>query len=121
MKAIEFRAWDKENNEMIDADSFAFDSYEPLKDLFSDDSFVFEQFTGLLDKNGTKIYEGDIVVVRVLHDGDDDAWVQPAGPAIPCIVSWDNYYKCFDFKGCRRIIHNSNHFEVIGNIHKDVK
>jgi len=30
MKVNKFRAWDVENKKMIDADSLAFDFYEPL-------------------------------------------------------------------------------------------
>ena len=113
MREIEFRDYDCEAKVMryFNLDQYDREEHNSYGNIM--------QYTGLKDKNGTKIYEDDIVVVRELHDGDDDAWVQTCGPAIPCIVSWDDYYKRFDFKGCRRIIHHSDHFEVIGNIHQN--
>ncbi len=50
MREIEFRAWD-DNNKMFD--------YPNIIEL--NIGIGYQQFTGLLDKNGVKIFEGDIV------------------------------------------------------------
>jgi hypothetical protein len=58
-REIEFRAWDKENKVMeifgLPHNPEIFFKYDLNTDLM--------QFTGLLDKNGKKIFEGDILKI----------------------------------------------------------
>lgn len=69
------------------------------------------QWTGLTDKYGIKIFEGDIIIVINLHDNHDRYWKQPCGPAIPTLVIWDDENLSYD------VPRDSYNFKVIGNIH----
>jgi uncharacterized phage protein (TIGR01671 family) len=134
MRKIKIRAWDKELETYLNPEYFYITgegrgfTCEHLKGMYSDryeymgaDRFILEQFTGLLDKNGKEIYEGDIVEFQA-KDGSD--WTMPfeigfkdgrfavvnIAPAKSLFKAMKDY--CFSDE-----VFGSN-MKIIGHIHK---
>jgi len=74
MREIKFRAWDKDNNLML-YDIQAKQGYL-FRDFLNNPRFVVMQYTGLKDKAGTEIYEGDKLVNPVDNRIFEVRWVK---------------------------------------------
>lgn len=79
MRTVKFRVYDKENKEMLDVENLHWDDCTGefsiqttmYTDYFTPEEMILMQFTGLHDKNGKEIYEGDILPF-VMIDGKQE-------------------------------------------------
>ncbi len=107
MREIKFRMWDiKYKCVRYISDLFWFE--ENGVNSFFDDRYIFEQFTGLQDKNGKDIYEGDIL--RDPRTGD-------IGP-VEWDEDWDEETPRFVWKHPKMYHELMKNTEIIGNIHE---
>jgi uncharacterized phage protein (TIGR01671 family) len=121
MREIKFRAWDKKLKKWVNSDAISITlSGTPMA---PDETWMehnladlaLMQFTGLHDKNGKEIWEGDII--RIL---EDTYWLYIGDI---CEVEWDEcggWYPFADNYDAMIYPYGYN-VEVIGNVHENAE
>ncbi len=127
MRRFEFRAWDSVKKKMVYHDDkwyrFKFGLRFPpaqVDRLFAGHlagvptrQFIFMEWTGLVDKDGQKVFEDDIV--RLQKD-------RPAGSSTVAVVKWEDRPSLSGFHIAGFVFSSSDDpddFEVIGNIYEN--
>ena len=113
MREIKFRQWSNRMNEYL--------GYWGIGDInktgayqtgpFAEHNSIHEQFTGLMDKNGREIYEGDIVNTHPIP--------RDLNPEQICVVKFESWGVEL-FIGDDMCVYNvDSSTEIIGNIHEN--
>lgn len=130
MRDIKFRIWDGVKNEWLassNKDTLPYYGFALVGEVMTvqsppywslDEGNVVEQFTGLTDKNGTEIYEGDICSFTSKtgkHIGVVEWLDNLAGFGLRMVKNNFRY----TFSGLDTMGVNLDTLEVIGNVHKN--
>jgi len=102
---FKFRAWHKDSGQMIYREKASY----PFSWIEEGQPFVLMQWTGLLDKNGREIYEGDLLKYEM-----GSIWE---------VIFEDGCFKRNSLTaryGSKKLLLDSpEQFEIIGNIHEN--
>ena len=119
-REIKFRAWLKEDKKMVNVETMDFvdksiqyleknefiNAYLLRRVSFDDVELM--QYTGVKDRNGKEIYEGDIIICKY-------------GPQIAMEVKWvdEGFRTLGKYDGDNYVGFVKNNAEVIGNIYEN--
>ena len=123
---FKFRVWDKINevwieNSLLDTKQGCIDGFY-MPEVAMKRRIVVEQCTGIKDKNGKLIYEGDIVYVETREDVFGDGIYDDCFYSTKCVwLKEDGAFSLVCESAEKEFPLYGNNIEVIGNIHENTE
>jgi uncharacterized phage protein (TIGR01671 family) len=127
-REIKFRAWSKKDQFMHTVGEIHFCQGGLLvfgsgvfigNNCVNDQDITLMQYTGIKDKNGVEIYEGDILRTEIPPSPKSRYDVMVVFDQLPTPMGWYGVYLNIDSEPCHMntVIHYTS--KVIGNIHEN--
>lgn len=131
MRVCKFRAWDSKNKVMLEHEDILdrattlehldefIPAYEKITWYYKTER-IYMQWTGLVDRNGTGIYEGDIVTYRnPLSKNTVTGYVIFLQQEAGCVIALENSDIRLGHRSMGGGYEANMNLEVVGNVYED--